>query len=69
MASQFRLEHDDGTPTDPPTLKAAMPDWRAGDTIALPHRTLRVIETRLDEGADGDPVPTLVVVDIGPKGH
>ena len=35
MAFQFRLEHDDGTPADPPTLKAAVPDWRAGDTIAL----------------------------------
>jgi hypothetical protein len=30
MAFQVRLEHDDGTPADPPTLKAAVPDWRAG---------------------------------------
>jgi hypothetical protein len=28
MAFQFRLEHDDGTPADPATLKAAVPDWR-----------------------------------------
>jgi hypothetical protein len=31
MAFQFRLEHDpDGTPADPATLKAAVPNWRAG---------------------------------------
>jgi hypothetical protein len=35
VAFQFRLEHEDGTPADPPTLKAAVPDWRAGNTIAL----------------------------------
>ena len=35
MAFQFRLEHEDGTPADPATLKAAVPDWRPGDTIPL----------------------------------
>ena len=68
MAFQFRLEHDDGTPADPPTLKAAVPDWRAGDTIALgPGLTLRVVATRVEEGSDGDPVSVLVVEETWPK--
>jgi hypothetical protein len=25
----YRLEHDDGTPADPPTLASAVPNWRA----------------------------------------
>ena len=62
MAFQFRLEHEDGTPADPPTLKAAVPDWRAGNTIALGHgRMLCVVAIRLDEGSDGEPVTVLVV--------
>jgi hypothetical protein len=32
----FKLEREDGTtPADPPTLKAAAPDWRTDDTIPL----------------------------------
>jgi hypothetical protein len=27
----FRLEHEDGTPADPPTFHAAGPKWRPGD--------------------------------------
>jgi hypothetical protein len=62
MAFQFRLVNQDGTPAEPATLRAAVPDWRAGDVIALgPGRSLRVIETRLKENADGDPVVVLVV--------
>jgi hypothetical protein len=56
-----RLEHEDGTPADPSTLRAAVPNWRAGDTIPLPGRTFRVVATPLDEGADGEPVSVLVV--------
>jgi hypothetical protein len=41
-----RLEQEDGTPADPPTLKAAVPNWRAGDTIPLGERTLRVVDVR-----------------------
>jgi hypothetical protein len=49
----FRLDHEDGTPADPPTLHTAVPNWRAGDTIPLgPDRTLRVVEVRYEE--DGD---------------
>jgi hypothetical protein len=47
----FKLEHMDGTPADPPTLHTAVPNWRAGDTIPLGHRTLRVVGLR-DDDAD-----------------
>jgi hypothetical protein len=53
----YRLEQEDGTPADPPTLKTAVPDWRPGDTIPLGReKTLRVMDTRLRENSDGDPV-------------
>jgi hypothetical protein len=62
MAFQFRLEHEDGTSANPPTLKAAVPNWRAGDMTPLGHgRALRVVATRLEEGSDGEPVSVLVV--------
>ena len=58
----YKLEQADGTPADPPTLKAAVPNWAAGDTIALDReRMLRVVATRLEEGSDGEPVSVLVV--------
>jgi hypothetical protein len=45
----FRLEQEDGTPADPPTLHATVPNWQPGDTIPLGRdRTLRVIEIRDD---------------------
>jgi hypothetical protein len=47
----FKLEHMDGTPADTPTLHTAVPNWRAGDTIPLGHRTLRVVGLR-DDDAD-----------------
>jgi hypothetical protein len=57
----FRLEHEDGTPADPPTLHTAVPNWRAGDTIPLCRdRTLRVIDVRDD--SDG---VVLVVEGLG----
>ena len=57
----FRLEYADGTPADPPTLKAAVPNWAAGDTIPGGSRrpTLRVVEVR--PGAEADCVAVLVV--------
>ena len=58
----YKLEHPDGTHADPPTIRTAVPTWNAGDTIPLGRdRTLRVIDTRLDEGTDGDPISVLVV--------
>jgi hypothetical protein len=35
MAFTFKHEREDGTPADPPTLKAAVPNWSHGDTIPL----------------------------------
>ena len=36
-----------GTPADPATLTAAVPNWKAGDTIPLgAGRSLRVVEVR-----------------------
>lgn len=61
-AFAYRLELGDGTPADPPTLQAAVPNWRAGDVIALSAgRSLRVVDTQLREDSDGDPVMVLVV--------
>jgi hypothetical protein len=55
----FKLEHEDGTPADPPTLHTAVPNWAPGDTIPLGRdRTLRVGEIR---PGDPDENPTLVV--------
>jgi hypothetical protein len=55
MAFMFRLEQEDGTPADPPTLKTAVPNWRPGNAIPLGGRTLRVVDVR-DEDADKPPV-------------
>jgi hypothetical protein len=59
----FRLELEDGTRADPPTFRSAPGvSWEPGDTIPLGRdRTLRVIDTRLEEGTDGDPVSVLMV--------
>ena len=54
----FRLELEDGTPADPPTLATAVPNWRPGDTIPLGRRELRVVGIRDD---DADQPPVLVV--------
>jgi hypothetical protein len=60
MAFVYRLELEDGTPANPPTLSTAVPTWRAGDTIPLGHRILRVVDVRDD---DADQPPVLVVED------
>ena len=59
----FRLELEDGTLADPPTFRSGPGvSWRPGDTIPLGRdRKLRVIDTRLDERTDGDPVSVLIV--------
>jgi hypothetical protein len=52
-----RLEHEDGTPADPPTLHTAVPNWQVGDTIPLgADRMFRVIEVRPESNADDNPV-------------
>ena len=56
----FRLETEDGSPAEPPTLSSAVPNWREGDTIHLGKRAA-VVALR-DE--DGDTPPALVVEPI-----
>lgn len=60
----FQLELADGTPADPPSFRAAVPNWRPGDTIHLPHKTLRVVRVRDD---DADQPPVLVVEDMAER--
>jgi hypothetical protein len=57
----FRLETADGAHADPPRLESAVPSWRAGDTIPLGARTLRVVDVRYDEADDAS---VLVVEDV-----
>ena len=57
----FRLETVEGEPAEPPTLSAAVPNWKPGDTIHLGKRALRVVALR-DE--DGDRPPMLVVEEM-----
>jgi hypothetical protein len=57
----FRLETADGTQADPPKIESAVPNWRAGDTIPLGARTLRVVDVRYDEADDAS---VLVVEDM-----
>jgi hypothetical protein len=46
----FRLETVDGAAANPPTLDAAVPNWKAGDSIHL-GKTLRVVGIRDDDAA------------------
>jgi hypothetical protein len=59
MAFTEKLEHEDGTPADPPTIRVAVPTWNPGNTISLgADRTLRGVAIR---GEDADQPPVLVV--------
>ena len=55
----FRLETATGEPAEPPTLRSAVPNWSAGDTIPLGARTLRVVDVRNE-----DEPPVLVVEEM-----
>jgi hypothetical protein len=57
----FKLETVDGAPAEPPRLESGVPNWRAGDTIPLGSRTLRVIDVRYNEA---DEASVLVVEDM-----
>jgi hypothetical protein len=61
MAFLFRLETTDGAAAEPPGFETAVPNWRAGDTIPLGKRTLRVIVIRDD---DADQPPVMVVEEM-----
>jgi hypothetical protein len=54
----FRLETADGAAADPSTLETVVPNWKAGDTIPLGRRMLRVVGIRDD---DADQPPVLIV--------
>lgn len=60
MAFLYRLEDKNGSPVEPHIFKTAVPNWKAGDTIPLPTRTLRVGAVKDD---DADQAPRLVVED------
>ena len=60
-AFTYKLEREDGSPADPPSLRTAVPNWTVGDTIPLGPRTLRVVEIR---DTDPDQAPLLVVEDV-----
>ena len=57
----FKLETVKGEPAEPPTLSAAVPDWKPGHTIHLGRRTLRVVGIRDN---DAEQAPVLVVEDV-----
>jgi hypothetical protein len=57
----FKLETAAGEAAEPSTLRSAVPDWRAGDTIPLGKRTLRVLAVRDNESGDE---PVLIVEDM-----
>lgn len=57
MPFTFTLEHEDGSPAEPPTLATAVPNWNPGDTIPLGNdRSLRVVGIRDGETLDDDAV-------------
>jgi hypothetical protein len=60
MAFLYRLEDEDGSPVEPHTFKTAVPNWKAGDSIYVGRKTLRVVAVR---DHDADQPPTLVVRD------
>jgi hypothetical protein len=62
MAFLFKLETAAGDPAELSTFATAVPNWRAGDTMPLGRRTLRVVGVRDDEP---DEPPILVVEDMG----
>ena len=67
MAFTYKLEHEDGTPADPPAFQTSVPTWRPGDTIPLGQgRSLRVIDARDATGSDEDPV-LVVAKELEPK--
>lgn len=62
MAVIYKLERPDGTPANPPTIRSvASVTWKAGDTIPLGGRALRMVAVRDD---DADQPPRLVVEDL-----
>jgi hypothetical protein len=65
MTCTFLLEAADGEPADPPSFTTITALWRAGDTIPLGRRTLRVVAVR--ETAPDQ--PTVLVVEDTVEGN
>jgi hypothetical protein len=61
----FRLQRPDGTPAEPSTFSAAVPNWRPDDAIYFADRALRVVGRRDDEA---DEPPVLIVQDMAEGG-
>jgi hypothetical protein len=57
MAFTFKLEHPDGTPADPPTIRSAVPNWEIGVRIpmVLAGQALVVIGPR--DSSENGPLP------------
>jgi len=60
MAFLFRLEMEDGSPAEPPTLSAAVPNWSPGDVIALSAGRCLVVVGKRDDDADA---PAVLIVE------
>ena len=59
----FKLVLEDGTPADPPTFTAAVPNWKAGDVVPLgAGRSLRVVEVRDDAQIEARDIPGVGLV-------
>jgi len=52
---------EDDAPADLPRLRSAVPNWRAGDVIPLPHRSLRAVEVQDERRGSG--------ADVGGRGR
>jgi hypothetical protein len=62
----YALQREDGTPADPSTLKSAVPNWKAGDSIPLGSgRTLRVVEVRPGLEPDSELILVVEALDYG----
>jgi hypothetical protein len=65
MAFAYKLEHEDGTPADPPAFRTALPNWRPGDTIPIGRdRTLRVVGIVV---SNEDEPSVLIVEDVAER--
>ena len=66
MAFIYKLEHEDGTPADPPTFRTRRehPGTPATRSRSAAHELSAFLISVLDENLDGEPVPVLVVEDL-----
>ena len=60
--SKARLEREDGTAGEPPTIESIVTNWRTGDTIPIGRdRSLRVVGIVV---SNEDEPPVLIVEDV-----